>query len=474
MIALLASAPLITVILLIASRRVAVPWAGVIGWVLAVAVAAWLRPEGGGFGSFTLIETLKGAWISWQAIAVILGGLFFYRAIRRDSGARGAAILFSPRWLWAICFLIGPFIESATGFGVGCVVALAALQRMGLTGISSVVLALYSQTLVPWGALAIGTLMGASLARLDDNHFAFASAVLQAPLLLGYLPLYWHFAKAAGHRIAPAQKRDDLLWTVAIVCLLPIISRFVAAELGAIATTGLLILVRHWRDERPDLASLRRSLMASAPYVALSLALIASRTIPPLAAWLRTAFLMRPFPELRGFAPFYTPGFWLIAVALGVLALEGRVSSLGRILGETGRSAWRPVLVTFLFIAMAQILTAAGAAAIIAAALSGTLGDATLLASPPLGAVGGFLTGSYAASSGLILAAGGMTTLWPVALQNVSACNFTLLSPIRVTMGTTLIGLGGNENEVYREAWPIAVMLAVGLLLEAGVMLAVG
>jgi lactate permease len=468
--ALIAAAPLLLIILLIASRRLGVLPSGIAGWVLAVAVAAWLLPEGTDLLGFTLRESLKGAWIAWQAVAVILAGLLFYRLVRREAAVPAEALPFSARQLWAVCFLIGPFAESATGFGVGCVIALAALLRMGLGGVPAVVLALYSQMLVPWGALAVGTLVGAGLAGLDESRLALASAVLTGPLLLGYLLLYWRFAAAAGHPIPRRQKREDAAWTAALAVALVIANRLVAAELGCIAATGGLIAIRSLRDRRPG------SLAAAAPYIVLSLVLIATRIVPPLTRALKRIWVFTPYDGLPSFAIFYNPSFWLIAVALGFLIAEGRAGELPARLGETARGAWRPALVTLVFVAMAQILTAAGAAQLIGAALKSALGPASLLAAPLLGATGGFLTGSNAASSGMMMpvqaAMGAGTTLWPAALQNVAASNFTLLSPIRVAMGTALAGLGGNEGAVYKAAWPIAAMLFLLLLAEAALLLA--
>ncbi len=481
---LIAAAPLVAVIALIASRRVGVLPAGLIGWALAVLAAALLLPDGTQLPRFALVESAKGAWIAWQAVAVILAGMFFYRAIHRHEGALfegGGHAEFSHRRLFAICFLLGPFAESATGFGVGCIIAAAALLRMGLSGVPAVVLALFSQILVPWGALAIGTMIGASLAGQSDTALAFASALLSAPLLAGYLLVYWRAAADAGHPVPKAQRLDDALWTLALALALAAASRVVAAELGCIAACGGLLVLRHLRDERPGWTDLRRTLASAAPYAVLSLVLIATRIVPPLTHALKATAVLAPFDGLPGFALFYNPSFWLIAVALGfvfVLARGRGFAEIGPLLVETARAAWRPSAVTVLFVAMAQILAAAGGTQLIGAALHAALGPATLLAAPLLGAIGGFLTGSGAASNGMMMpvqaAMGVGTGLWPAALQNIAATNFTLLSPIRVAMALALAAPESEEGTVYRAARPIAAMLCLVLLAEAAVLLFLG
>lgn len=471
---LIAAIPLVTVIALIASRRVGVLPAGAVGWGLAVAAAALLRASLSDLPRFILAQTLAGAWLAWQAVAVILAGIFFYRAIRRRETAPSRP--FSHRSLFTLCFLLGPFAESATGFGVGCIIAMAALLRLGLGGVPAVVLALFSQMLAPWGALAVGTMIGASLSGQSDASLAFASALLSGPLLMGYLLVYWRCAAAAGHPVPARQRLDDAFWTVALALALIGASRVVPAELGCITAIGGLLVLRYLRDESLDLSALRRTASHAAPYAALTLILIVTRLVLPLAHGLQAVLVFQPFPDQPGFAVFYNASFWLVAVGLGFVLRTGRRGEIGSLLAETARAGWRPAVITLLFVATAQILSAAGAARLIGAALHAGLGPATLLAAPLLGAIGGFLTGSAAASNSMMMpvqaAMGAGTGFWAAALQNTAACNFTLLSPIRVSMALALATPRASEGAAYRAAWPIAAMLCLGLLAEAGALLA--
>jgi lactate permease len=473
---LIAAAPLVAVLVLIASRRVGVLLAGAIGWGLAVAAAALLRPDLSDLPRFALAQTLAGAWRAWQAVAVILAGIFFYRAVRRDEAEPLRP--FSHRRLFALCFLLGPFAESVTGFGVGCIIAMAALLRMGLDGVPAVVLALFSQMLAPWGALSVGTLIGASLSGQSDTNLAFASALLSGPLLMGYLLLYWRCAAEAGYPVPARQRFDDALWTLTLALALAATNRVVPAELGGIASLGGLVVLRYLRDDRPDLPALRRAAGHVAPYVALTLILIATRLVPLFAHGLQSVLVFRPFPDLPGFAALYSPSFWLAAVGLDFFLIgSSRSGKIGPLLADTARAGWRPAAITLIFVATAQILGAAGAARLIGAALHAGLGQATLLAAPLLGAIGGFLTGSSAASNSMMMpvqaAMGAGTGLWAAAIQNTAACNFTLLSPARVSMAMALATPRAAEGAAYRAAWPVAAMLALGLLAEAGVLLAI-
>jgi len=130
--------------------------------------------------------------------------------------------------------------------------------------------------------------------------------------------------------------------------------------------------------------------------------------------------------------------------------------------------------VTIAFVAMAQVLASAGAARLVGASLRAALGSGAPLLGPLFGAVGGFLTGSNSASNGMMMAVqaalGDGLGGWPAALQNVAGSNFSLLSPVRVAMAAALVGGIGADAQIYKRAWPIAVMLLAVLLAEAAVL----
>ena len=469
-----ALAPLLLVIALIASRRVSTLAAGGIGWIAALAAAWALKAPDGPFAAWAALESAKGAWIAWQAVAVIVAGLFFYRVLRRQEAhlfqADGPVQAVSRGRLWATCFLLGPFAESATGFGVGAIVAMATLTRMGLKGPGAAVLALYSQMLVPWGALAVGTLIGAHLAGEPEALLGRDSAVLTLPLLAGYLALYWVFAARLTGPVPLVQKLEDTLWTALLGGAIWLASRHVATELGGVVAPGAL-LVLHFLLSRPDRATLRSTARSALPFAFLAAVLVATRSIPPLTQALRGSWVLAPFADQPGFAPFYNPSFWLILVALGMMAAGGHLAELPARLAETWRGGWRAALVTVLFVAMAEVLSAAGAARLVGTSLRAALGPAAPLLGPLFGAVGGFLTGSNAASNGMMMAVqaalGDGLGGWPAALQNVAGSNFSLLSPIRVAMVAALVGGSGADAAIYRRAWPIGVMLLVILMIEA-------
>ncbi len=459
---LLALLSLLLVLGLLASGRASALAAGLAGLAATVAAAAVL--SAGDLAALLAREIPAGLWLSWQIVAIIAAGMFFHRCLQ----TRGAAAApmeeqsATPRRLWSACFLLAPFAESVTGFGVGYIIALAALRRLGLNGLPALILGLYSQSLVPWGALAIGTTVGATLAGLTPNELGLHAAVLQAPIHALYLLLYWRFAREAGVPVPAKQKLDDVAWTALLLGLIWLANRFSDVEIAGAAPLALLLALRFWRDERPDLAQLRAALRAQAPYVALTLALCATRLVPPLRDFLKPLWALKPIEGQPAFAPLYAPGFWLISIGL-VVALAAR-APLAKLVRETARSAWRACAVTLAFVVMAELYVGSGMAQQVAEAMRGAAGRGAALGVPLFAGIGGFLTGGGAAANAMLMPmvtalarATAVDPTWIAAVQNSLCTNLTMLSPIRVSMGAALLGLAISDSELYRKAWVLAL-----------------
>jgi lactate permease len=470
----LALLPLLLVLVLLASGRAGALVAGLAGLVTTVAVS-------GASPALLAREVPAGLWLSGQVIAIIATGIFFHHCQQARGIAAGDGDLeATPRRLWTLCFLVAPFAESVTGFGVGYIIALAALRRLGLAGLPTLLLGLYSQSLVPWGALAIGTTVGATLAGLAPNALGLGSAILQIPIHGLYLLLYWRFARAAGVSVPAAQKLDDLAWTALLLFLIWLANRYGDVEIAGAAPTALLAAVRFWRDERPDRTRLASALRINAPYIALTIALCATRLVPPLRDLLRPLWALEPFDNQPAFAPLYAPGFWLVAIGVAVVLMAR--ASLTQVIVKAGRAAWRACAITLVFVVMAELYVGSGMALLIARSLQRAVGREAALGVPLFAAVGGFLTGGGAAANAMLMPmvtalahALALDPSWIAAVQNSICTNLTMLSPIRVSMGAALLGLGASDAELYRRAWPLALpalitgFAAVALLLAASI-----
>src|SRR3954466_16422845 len=112
--------PLLLVLGLLAAGRAAGLRAGLAGLAATFAVSALLLLPEGGPASLAMMwqrEVPAGMWLAWQGLAMIARGMFFPRcSLARQRPAEGDEHKATPRHLWSVCFLLGPFAEAVTGF----------------------------------------------------------------------------------------------------------------------------------------------------------------------------------------------------------------------------------------------------------------------------------------------------------------------------------------------------------------------
>lgn len=317
---------------------------------------------------------------------------------------------------------VGPFFESVTGFGLAVVIGAPILLAAGFDPLRAAVLACWSQCAVPWGALGVGTIVGADLSGLEFGELSDVSALLSLPLFAlyglaslvlagGAAALRRHGAEAVGLGI-----------------------------LAGAATLGISVLLV------PELSG----------------ALVAATGPPALRGAIESLG-----PALTGPAP------WLFVSALGAAALLAVTPAGGAEAATATARQWMPVaFATVGFVLAGQVIAGSGAAALLAGGAANALGGAYAAAAPMFGALGGGLTGSNVGSNALFMplqveaAAGtGSSVALIAGIQNVAGSHASFLSPQRLVLAATATGLVGREGEIAKAAVaPVAVVL---LLLAA-------
>nr|MBA3617230.1 L-lactate permease [Rubrobacteraceae bacterium] len=135
---------------------------------------------------------LGGLGTSAQVLYVLFGGLLLYNLLSTggavEAVSRFLGRLEPDRVALAAGVVVGvaPFFESVTGFGVAVVISAPILLAAGFTPLRAAVLATWGQCAVPWGALGVGTVIGAHLAGMDFGRLSDASAFLSLPLFPVY------------------------------------------------------------------------------------------------------------------------------------------------------------------------------------------------------------------------------------------------------------------------------------------------
>src|SRR5215203_3282926 len=138
------------------------------------------------------VAMLGGLGTSAQVLYVLFGGLLLYNLLSAG-GAVGAVSRFLGRLepdavalAAGVVVGVAPFFESVTGFGVAVVISAPILLAAGFTPLRAAVLASWGQCAVPWGALGVGTVIGAHLAGMGFGTLSDVSAYLSLPLFPVY------------------------------------------------------------------------------------------------------------------------------------------------------------------------------------------------------------------------------------------------------------------------------------------------
>jgi len=409
----------------------------------------------------------EGLGTSAQVLYVLFGGLLLYNLLSAG-GAVGAVSRFlgrlepDPVALAAgVVVGVAPFFESVTGFGVAVVISAPILLAAGFTPLRAAVLASWGQCAVPWGALGVGTVIGAHLAGMGFGMLSDASAFLSLPLF----PVYGVAAVALSGGWAGMRRRGAEAMVLGLVAgagtlltSLYLIPELSGAVGGLAATVVFLARRRHQLTGVPG-----RSLL---PYALLLALLAAANGIRALRS-----LLERLGPVFDG------PGLPLLLSGVFAALLLGLGGDEVGVATRRTATQWLPTAGAVLtFVLAGEVVAGSGAAGLLAGGAE-ALGIFFPAVSPVLAALGGALTGSNAASNALFMplqveaARGlGISTVLTAAVQNVAGSHASMLAPQRLVLAATSTGLSGREGDILRTSvTPVAV--SIGLLALIGMLL---
>ena len=479
----------------IASGRLTTTAAAGLGLAVALPIAAWAGPVPLDGSAFAL-ALARGAWVGANLAPYILGGLLFWGVVHgsrsapppdgsaMEDGSEAARALPEDersrrrRLAFHACFVVGPFAEALTGFGVGMLGTLALVRGLDLRPRHAMVLALLSQTMIPWGAMGSGTLLAATFAGLTPTELAMRSLLPSAALTLVWLPLFWRTAADAGLGAGWAQRAREVAWMAVCCGALGVATQALGPEVGMLAAYGPLIVLRGVVAGRRSGARPADSpsavAMRLAPHAVLITLLVSIRLVP---AWRDAALAfgrLQPWPDLPGFAPLFHGGACMLWVALATALLRRRpAASHGTALHEAARAAWgsgkHATLTVLLFAMLAELLARAGISQGLAAGILAALDRGALVAMPLAAGLFGVLSNSTNPSSTLFMppqvalaAQAAVAVPLAATLLHVTACTLCLASPVRMSIAANLAWGRGEERAVYARLLPfVAAALAV-------------
>ncbi|MER5785613.1 L-lactate permease [Streptomyces mobaraensis] len=392
-----------------------------------------------------------------ELAAILFGGILLSELMTRTGaqarlGERLGGACSSPgRAVLLVTLGVTPFAESLTGFGIGVIVAIPLLRRLGLPPARAAAAGLLGLVTVPWGSLAPGSLVAAELGDVGFRRLGVDSALLSAPVFLicGAAAL----TVGLGVRRALAAAGDLAIAVTALWATVWAVDTYVgvppAGVLGGLVTMTVLLLVSRLRE---------RSGGGGEPV---------GRALSPYGFLVAGLLLSRVATAAAGI----TEGWWtVVAGPAGWLPLTAvlapRLLGAGEpVLAGAARAAvgrwWQVTLTTVVFLALGTLLTVTGMSREIAGACA-SIGSSYLFLAPWIGAVGGFLAGSNTGANAMFAAgqaetarALGHSAAHLVAVQNVSAALASGAAAARVALAAQLAENAPGPASVRPGAEPV-------------------
>lgn len=497
----MAFTPILTLLVLLLILRWGGDEAAVGGLVVSLAVAGTV------FGAsldHLGLAVAKGMWTSISIIFVIFPALLIYE-VSHEGGAftviRRGMQTFTPDkvlQVLAIGWVFVSFLQGITGFGVPVVVCAPLLISMGVKPLTAVVITLLGQA---WGNTfgTLGLAWDGLVAQVTfESSEVERSTLLWASNLLVLVNVVSGFfiTLLAGGWTAV---RRNLLLVLALGILQGLgqtlvalsstmLSNFIVAtvSMGVIFFVGKLPYYRHptelhdaepIREEAEEEAGGMTLFQAFIPYVflvVLACVILLNDTLKGILGQWKLALAFAEKATALGFvakasdayapiAPLLHSGaFLLLSAAVGYVCYRQRnyigEGGFGRILKNAVMKTIPSGIAVVGLIAMSKVMDETGQTAILAQGAAAMTGTAYPFVAPFIGLLGTFMTASNLSSN--ILFGGfqeqvaimlGIGKAQLLAAQTAGGAVGSILSPSKILLGTTAVGMMGSEGLVMRK-----------------------
>jgi lactate permease len=499
---LLSLTPILLILILMLHFRWGAAKAGPIGWFTAINIAV-LR-FGAGLELLALAQA-KALLLTLDVLLIVWGAFLLYR-VADEAGAiaiLGKAIprLTSDHGMQAllIAWVFASFLQGVGGFGVPVAVTAPILIGLGFSPLVAVVMpAIGHGWTVTFGSLASSFQALMASSQIDGGLLAAPVALLLgiAGLASGYMVAHvadgWRGVRRLAFPVfVLAISMGVIQYLIAIAGLWSIAS--LGAGLGGLLT-GLL-LARRYRGEVAESAGprldQRRVALALSGYAALIVFTLVIQLVTPVREFLGQFVIRLSFPELTTSTGFSTaagvgrsiPLFRHAGAILGYSTLLSYF--LYRRAGFYGPNAGRRIISGTIsrvipsslgiaaMVSLAVVMSHAGMTDALARGVAQGVGAFFPIASPWIGALGAFMTGSNT-NSNVVFAMMQRRTAEllghsaPVILaaQTAGGAVGSVVAPTKVVVGASTAGMAGNEGTVMRRLFPyIAILIALLSLL---------
>lgn len=477
---------LLTLICLVGFKLSSVKTAG-LAYILSVFIAAihWKFHTS---AETILLASVKGLLLSLIVIYVLVFGLFLYNILREGRAMHVFSHLLARyaqtpvQQALLISAALGPFLEATTGFGIGIVMAAPLYLALGFEAPKAAILSLLTQSAVPWGALAVGTILNAELSNVSLKALGLGSAIFTIPLYLIYTISV--ICVAGGWRAVWKNAFTILfVWaslSVSTWAANAYVSPPLAGVLAGFVTASLLLIYFRISSSRIN-PTIQQTATTSEetmdlplwksvlPYGFLIVFSLAANLWPALYQWLHDVLVWR-VPSFQFQLEFlYSPGFaLLLAAVIGMMTFRLSWAQIRNCACRTLQQVYPVAMSTIGFVAMSTVMQQARMTDFFSHNLALWVGSGFLLVSPLIGGLGGLITGSNSAANAMFASFQSsmahelhQSPLLYAISQNVAASNLTMESPSRIALAASITHLAGREGILTRRMVPLGILVIV-------------
>ena len=508
---LLASAPVVLLVLTILLLNWSAPRAGAAAWALALALGLFAF---GAARDHVAIASAKGLSLALFVLTIVWASVYMFNLVDRlkgiDAIGRAMARLADDRLTQAL--LIGwgfsSFIQGITGFGVPIAVAAPLLIMLGFSPARAAGMALVGHGwAVTFGSMGSSYYTIQLVTGIEGDVIAPHMALLFAPIIVvsGSLVAHIHGGLDAVRRSLPVVIVAGAVMAAGMYVLAsvgaPQIASSVPAVLGMIAI-ALVSRTPLFRGE-PAAASAPSDpdgteggsmpfWLAFMPYLLLITLSVISQIGPikEAVSGLRWALDYPGFvtgegfavPSVNDYAPIRLLNHPAPLIAFSVLVSAGLYVLAGRwrrgVEWEALKLTYSQCLGTTIGVAtmvmMAVVMADSGMTVLLARGIADISGPAFPLVSPFIGLLGSFMSGSNTNSNvmfGLLqletARALDIGTVTISSIQSIGASVGSPMAPAKVLVGAAVVGLAGREREIFRIVIPYILLLVLLAGIEA-------
>ena len=453
---------ILSIIIIVLFKRNTVTGAlvGVLFGLAVIATTSWftLNP------AKLLTAVFTAAILTISAALVIVPGLYLNAVLQGQGKIKSLSNMIKSfkldpthkALLLLIAFL--PAIESLTGFGVSLFLSIPLFFSL-FPDHKAYRLSIIGMNIMPWGTLALATIVGASLSQEPVNQLSATTALTS----LFVFPTFGLIGAYIVDGIEGIKHNLFLALTMGLglsgmLCIFSFIGLTELAGVLSGLTVGIITLSILNKHQKKSKTSHRKPIDISelfkllAPYLMLLILILASRGIQPVSEFLSSVAILQT--SRIKFAVFSSPGIFVGIVAAVWYFLEKVKISHLAILNKSKTTC----LSLFLFAFLAQLMQESGMLNAFSSFVSSiSQGKAMyMFITPALGMLSGNITGSNVGGNALMMTlqqsigASLDNGLLFAAVQN-SAAGFAVFTSSAIVVLTMTIAKNFERNSVVSE-----------------------